>query len=63
MDVLIVRKLRKRKVTPLSRYCLAIFQNQKVTTGILAQMQGTSGTQASSGRISRSFRSIWAAAL
>jgi hypothetical protein len=45
IDGLIVRWLRERKVTPLSRYYLAIFPNQKVTKGILAQMRGTFRTQ------------------
>jgi hypothetical protein len=45
IDVLIVRRLREREVTPLPRHYLAIFQNQKVTTGILAQMRGTFRTQ------------------
>jgi hypothetical protein len=48
IDVLIVRRLRERKVTPLSRYYLAIFQNQKVTTGILVEMRGISRTQLAS---------------
>jgi hypothetical protein len=45
IDGLIVRRLRERKVTPLSRYYFAIAQNQKVTTGILAQIRGISRTQ------------------